>query len=152
MEFKKTGTCNTFDNRSGICHSHTCCKRSYLASQTYRRNISPADSPNIIIFGQSTAISLTKDGSYHTRTKHIDIQYHFIRFMVQEGNFSLIYCPTEDMTVDTLTKPLPSIKAKHFAAALGLYFIYAYSCLQIFVQTVLVCSYYCSLVLSNTVF
>jgi hypothetical protein len=53
--------------------------------------------------------------------KHIDIRYHFIRLVVQEGKISLIYCPTEDMTADTLTKPLPSIKAKHFASALGLH-------------------------------
>ncbi|KIM63278.1 hypothetical protein SCLCIDRAFT_52682, partial [Scleroderma citrinum Foug A] len=47
--------------------------------------------------------------------------YHFIRFVVDSGSFLLLYCPTADMTVDTLTKALPSVKAKHFAAALGLH-------------------------------
>ena len=32
----------------------------------------------------------------------------------------LVHCPTEDMTADLLTKPLPSAKAKHFAYSLGL--------------------------------
>ena len=67
-----------------------------------------------------SAIALTKDGSYHARTKHIDIRYHFIRFVVQNGSINLIYCPTKDMTADILTKALPNIKAKHFAYALGL--------------------------------
>ena len=60
------------------------------------------------------------DRSYHARTKHIDIRYHFIRFAVENHSFRLIYCPTIDMVADTLTKALPSIKAKHFASALGL--------------------------------
>ena len=67
-----------------------------------------------------SAIALTKDGSYHTRTKHINIWYHFIRFVVDNGSLRLLYCPTEDMVADTLTKALPSVKAKHFAASLGL--------------------------------
>ena len=67
-----------------------------------------------------SAIALTRDGSYHARTKHIDIRYHFIHFVVQDGTIKLVYCPTDDMTADTLTKALPSAKAKHFAASLGL--------------------------------
>ena len=67
-----------------------------------------------------SAIALTKDGSYHTRTKHIDIQYHFIHFIVDNGSLRLLYCPTEDMIADTLTKALPSVKVKHFTASLGL--------------------------------
>ena len=66
------------------------------------------------------AIALTKDGHFHARTKHIDICYHFIRFVVCEGQIVLFYCPTNDMAADILTKALLSIKAKHFAAALGL--------------------------------
>ena len=67
-----------------------------------------------------SAIVLTKDGSYHARTKHMDIRYHFICFVVDNGSLRLLYCPTEDMVADTLTKALPSVKVKHFAASLGL--------------------------------
>jgi hypothetical protein len=80
----------------------------------------PLKNPIPLYSDSQSAIALTKDGSYHARTKHIDIRYHFIRFVVQNGSIDLIYCPTDDMTADTLTKALPSIKAKHFAAALGL--------------------------------
>ena len=67
-----------------------------------------------------SAIALTKDHQYHARTKHIDIRFHFIRWIVENGSLRLIYCPTEDMVADTLTKALPSPKVKHFAAELGL--------------------------------
>ena len=67
-----------------------------------------------------SAIALTKDHQYHPRTKHIDIRFHFIHWIIQDGSLHLIYCPTEDMLADTLTKALLSPKVKHFAAKLGL--------------------------------
>ena len=80
----------------------------------------PVTEPTTLYSDSQSAIALTKDGSYHARTKHIDIRYHFIRFIVQDGTINLIYCPTEDMTADMLTKALPNSKAKHFARSLGL--------------------------------
>jgi hypothetical protein len=67
-----------------------------------------------------SAIALTREHQYHARTKHIDVRYHFIRWIVEEGKIRLIYCPTDEMVADTLTKALPSAKVKHFAGALGL--------------------------------
>lgn len=80
----------------------------------------PLTHPIPLYSDSQSAIALTQDGSYHARTKHIDIRYHFIRFVVQNGSINLIYCPTNNMTADTLTKALPNIKAKHFAQSLGL--------------------------------
>jgi hypothetical protein len=68
-----------------------------------------------------SAIALLKDHQYHARTKHINIRYHFIRWVIKNGSIQLIYCPTGDMIANTLTKPLLSVKAKHFAAELGLH-------------------------------
>ena len=80
----------------------------------------PLTDPITLYSDSQAAIALTRDGSYHARTKHIDIRYHFIRYVVQNGSINLIYCPTDDMVADTLTKALPNLKAKHFAVALGL--------------------------------
>ena len=41
------------------------------------------------------AIMLTKDGSYHARMKHIDIRYHFLRFVVDNHSLRLVYCPID---------------------------------------------------------
>ena len=67
-----------------------------------------------------SAIVLTRDHQYHTRTKHINVRYHFIRWVVENGSLHLVYCPTADMIADMLTKALPSPKVKHFAECLGL--------------------------------
>jgi hypothetical protein len=66
------------------------------------------------------AIELTKDHQYHARMKHIDVRYHFIRYVVEEGSIHLVYCPTNEMVADALTKALPSAKVKHFASRFGL--------------------------------
>jgi transposase InsO family protein len=66
------------------------------------------------------AIKLIEDDNYHARTKHIDIRYHFIRYTVQSGALDVIYCPTEDMVADILTKALPKWKTIYHNSTLGL--------------------------------
>jgi hypothetical protein len=80
----------------------------------------PLDTPTTLYGDNQSAIALAKDHQYHARTKHVDIRFHFIRWVVARGSLRLVYCLTEDMVADTLTKPLPSAKVKYFASALGL--------------------------------
>lgn len=77
-------------------------------------------SPTTLFSDNQSAIALAKDHQYHTRTKHIDVRFHFIRWIVEQGVLGLVYCPTDDMIADALTKALPSTKVKHFAVELGL--------------------------------
>jgi Reverse transcriptase (RNA-dependent DNA polymerase) len=77
-------------------------------------------SPTTLFSDNQAAIALTRDHQYHPRTKHIDVRYHWIRWVVEKGSIRLVYCPTDDMVADVLTKALPSAKVKHFAASLGL--------------------------------
>jgi hypothetical protein len=87
-----------------------------LISQLFGKTL-----PATTLFSDNqSAIALTKEHQYHARTKHIDVRFHFIRWIVEEGKLRIIYCPTEDMVADVLTKALPSAKVKHFARELGL--------------------------------
>ena len=89
-----------------------------LISELFR----PLEYPITLHGDNQSAIALAHSdiGQFHARTKHIDIRYHFIRYVIANGTIRLVYCPTNDMVADTLTKALPSAKAKHFASALGL--------------------------------
>jgi len=88
-----------------------------LLSEVFR----PLEHPIVLHSDNQSAIALAhSQGQFHARTKHIDIRWHFIRYSIENGSIELVYCPTEDMTADLLTKPLPSAKAKHFAHSLGL--------------------------------
>ena len=80
----------------------------------------PLMMPTTLFSDSKSAIALTKDGHYHAHTKHTDIRYHFIQYIIEAETVKLIYCPTDEMTADTLTKALPNVKAKNFANALGL--------------------------------
>ena len=66
------------------------------------------------------ALRLATDDNYHARTKHIDIRFHYIRQTVEDGSINLIYCPTDDMTADILTKALSRWKVTTHALGLGL--------------------------------
>lgn len=64
------------------------------------------DNATLFIDNQS-AIRLVKNPEYHRRTKHIDVDYHYIREKFSEGRFKLEYIPSQQQLADGLTKPLP---------------------------------------------
>jgi len=66
------------------------------------------------------AIALGKNPVHHSRTKHIDIKYHFIREKVLNKEINLKYCPTQDMIADTLTKALAKPAFEKFTRMMGL--------------------------------
>ena len=95
-------------------------KEAIWLRQIFTELFGPIDTPTTLFSDSKSAIALANDGHYHACTKHIDIRYHFIHYIIEARTIKLVYCPTDDMTADTLTKMLPSTKAKHFANALGL--------------------------------
>lgn len=52
------------------------------------------------------ALALSKNPLYHSRSKHFDIVYHWIRERVDDSTISPEYVPTALMLVDFLTKAL----------------------------------------------
>jgi hypothetical protein len=53
-----------------------------------------------------SAMAIAEKTTYRTRTKHIDVRYHFVREALTSGAISLKYTPTEVMIADGLTKAL----------------------------------------------
>ena len=65
----------------------------------------------ITIYSDSqSAICLAKTLTFHARTKHIDVQYHFVRDMVKDGKVKLEKVETLVNVVDALTKPMSTKK------------------------------------------
>jgi hypothetical protein len=42
----------------------------------------------------------------YSKTKHIEVRYHFLRDNVEKGKIALIHVPTHDQLADISTKPL----------------------------------------------
>jgi len=55
----------------------------------------------------SSAINISNNLVMHSRTKHIAIQYHFLKEKVAEGEVKLEFVPTTEQVADIFTKPLP---------------------------------------------
>jgi ribonuclease HI len=67
-----------------------------------------------------SAIELAKNPIYHARSKHIDIQYHYVREANKKGLVYLNYISTEKQLADGLTKPLDNSKWLNSLALIGL--------------------------------
>ena len=76
--------------------------------------------PVLIKADNQGAIALASDPRFHTRTKHIDIQWHFVRDQVETGAVSFEWVPTREMAADGLTKALSKDKFGTFVGQLGL--------------------------------
>ena len=74
---------------------------------------------NTIYTDSQSAIALAKDPMYHARTKHVSIRYFFIKEKVKNKEVELVYCPTDKLLADGLTKTVPTTKWNEFILSLG---------------------------------
>jgi hypothetical protein len=56
----------------------------------------------------NSAICIAKNPVQHSRIKHIDIRFHFLRDHVERGNVTLHHVDTEHQLADIFTKSLDS--------------------------------------------
>ena len=66
-----------------------------------------------------SAIELAKNFSTSGRTKHIDVRFHYIREMIEQGMLELVFVPTNSNTADILTKNVSMEKYKCHSHGLG---------------------------------
>ena len=59
-----------------------------------------------IFCDNSSAIKLSKNPVMHGRSKHIDVRFHFLRELVNDGVVELVHCGSKDQLADIMTKPL----------------------------------------------
>jgi hypothetical protein len=59
-----------------------------------------------LLCDNESAIRMTDNPVEHSRTKHIDIRYHFLRDHQQKGDIEIAYVNTKNQLADIFTKPL----------------------------------------------
>jgi hypothetical protein len=67
-----------------------------------------------------SAIAIASNPQYHARTKHIDIQYHYVREKTEDGTVAFVYVPTAEMAADGLTKALERVKFERWVTQLSI--------------------------------
>jgi len=63
-----------------------------------------------IYYDNQTEILLAKNPAYHSKTKHIDVQYHFVRDMVEDKKVLLVKVGTLKNTSYALIKSMSTKK------------------------------------------
>lgn len=66
------------------------------------------------------SIALTKNAESQHRTKHIDVQHHYIRELVNEGELTVKWIPSSEMLANGMTKALPTETFRKHRALLGM--------------------------------
>lgn len=59
-----------------------------------------------LYYDNTSAIHIAKNPVQHSRTKHIDIRFHFLRDRVEKGDIVLYFVETDFQFADIFTKPL----------------------------------------------
>ena len=66
-----------------------------------------------------SAIQLARNPMFHTKSKHIEVKYHFIRQVLDDKRIQLVKVHTDDNLVDLLTKNLNPQRFAHCRGQIG---------------------------------
>ena len=98
----------------GSCCAHILWKKNQLVDFGLQLEKIP------IFCDNTSAIAITDNPVQHSRTKHIDMRYHFIREHMMNGTVELHFVPSEKQLVDIFTKPLDESTLTRLVSELGM--------------------------------
>ena len=67
----------------------------------------------VLLCDNVSTIYLTGNPLYHSRTKHLELDFHFVREQVASGKLHVRYVPTELQLADLFTKSLTGSRFVH---------------------------------------
>jgi hypothetical protein len=83
--------------------------------------IDSARKPVMVYCDNQAAIKVSRDPRFHSKSKHIEGRYHYIRDVINRLKLvSLEFLPSVDMVADPLTKPLSQVVFGKHVKAMGL--------------------------------
>jgi hypothetical protein len=116
-------------NQKTIAHSST--EAEYMALSDTSRQISWIKSllyeigfdigPVVLCGDNQGSLFLAEKPAQDKRTKHIDIRFHYIKEVIENGKILLYFIPTFHQAADFLTKNLPVATLKRLRNKVGLY-------------------------------
>ena len=101
-----------------IVASHACKEAIWLRGLL--REIGRLQNSVPVFCDSQSVIHLATNPVYHSKTKHIDVKYHFVRQAIIEGGVDLKKVLTKENCVDMFTKPVLLEKLCWCVASLGL--------------------------------
>ena len=74
----------------------------------------------VVFCDSQSAMDLSKNSMYHSRPKHINVRYHWLRLAIEEQMLQLEKVHTDDNAADMLTKVVPREKLELCAKLAGM--------------------------------
>ncbi|KAK2993290.1 hypothetical protein RJ640_022129 [Escallonia rubra] len=71
------------------------------------------------------SMNIVRNHVHHDKTKHVEIDRHFIREKIERGIIQMVYTPSSLQTTDILTKALPKGNFDNLNSKLGMINIYS---------------------------
>lgn len=115
--FKLNGGPIAWCSKRQKCVSLSTCEAEYVAASTAAKVIiwlrrllqdigCPQTGPTPLYYDNQSAVRLVRNPQFHQRTKHIDVKFHHIRSLQEEGKILVTNIETESQLADILTKGL----------------------------------------------
>ena len=82
------------------------------------------ETPLQVYYDNRAAISIAHNPVHHDRTKHVEVDRHFIKEKIDDGTISVTYVPTTQQPADILTKALFKSMFERMVDKLGMYNLY----------------------------
>ena len=80
----------------------------------------PSEHAMNILCDNKAAISIAKNPVHHDRTKHVEIDRHFIKEKIDDRSITLEFTPSSQQTADILTKGLSRLNYENLSSKLGM--------------------------------
>ncbi|GKC57672.1 ribonuclease H-like domain-containing protein, partial [Tanacetum coccineum] len=79
----------------------------------------PLLTATLVYYDNVSAVYMSANSVQHQRTKHIEIDIHFVHDMVKAGHVRVLYVPSRFKYADIFTKGLPSALFEDFRSSLS---------------------------------
>ncbi|KAJ9561842.1 hypothetical protein OSB04_007002 [Centaurea solstitialis] len=116
---KKENCVSTTTAEAEYVATASCCSQA-LWMQTQLRDYGYSHDKIPIMCDSKSAISISANPVQHSKTKHIDIRYHFFKHHVEEGNVEMYFVTTEHQLADLFTKALDEKRFNFLVEKIGI--------------------------------
>ncbi|KZV50818.1 hypothetical protein F511_09876 [Dorcoceras hygrometricum] len=88
--------------------------------QRLLEELGPKQEKVTLFCDSQSALHIARNPAFHSRTKHIGVQYHFVRDVVEERSVDMQKIHTKENMADYLTKPVTTDKFEWCRSSCGL--------------------------------
>ena len=117
---KQISTALSLTEAEYVALSEASRKACWLRNLYSKLGLLHAEVPTLIRGDNDRSIVMAKNPQFHKRSKHIDIRWHWVCKLVEEGTVTIEDCRDPEQTADVLTKALPHQKHNKHVAEMGL--------------------------------